>query len=107
MSFFLVRPTQLANSLVLGTVAERRIKVTWSGSMMMTSSQTTPLCYVNFRAQKGGWSLRDGGKGGGEVLNLEIIDVVNFIENNEFDVADEIGASIEHTPKNFSRHDET
>jgi len=46
-------------------------------------------------------------KGVGEVLNLKIIDVVNFIENDEFDVADEIGASIEHAPKNLSRHDET
>jgi hypothetical protein len=43
MSFFLVRPTQEANSLVLGTVAERRIKLTWSGNMIITSSHTTPL----------------------------------------------------------------
>jgi len=35
-------PTQSANSFVFGTVAERRIMLTWSGNIMMTSSQTTP-----------------------------------------------------------------
>lgn len=37
-----VRPTQSANSWTLGTVAERRIKVTWGGKRIRTSSHTTP-----------------------------------------------------------------
>ena len=40
--FFLVRPTQSANSNVLGTVALSITMPTCSGSMMMTSSHTTP-----------------------------------------------------------------
>jgi hypothetical protein len=27
---------------------------------------------------------------------LEIVDIMDFIENDEFDVADEIGATVEH-----------
>lgn len=37
-------PIQSANSSVLGTVALNRIMFTWSGSMISTSSQTTPRC---------------------------------------------------------------
>lgn len=37
-------PIQSANSRALGTVALRRIMDTWSGSMMSTSSHTTPRC---------------------------------------------------------------
>lgn len=36
-------PTQSANSRVLGTVADKRIMFTCAGSIMITSSQTTPL----------------------------------------------------------------
>src|ERR1700722_11636842 len=36
-------PIQSANSLVFGTVADKRMILTWSGSIMMTSSHTTPL----------------------------------------------------------------
>mmetsp|Transcript_16645 Transcript_16645/g.42686 ORF Transcript_16645/g.42686 Transcript_16645/m.42686 type:complete len:323 (-) Transcript_16645:661-1629(-) len=39
----LVRPTQSANSITLGTVALSRIMLTCAGSMMITSSHTTPL----------------------------------------------------------------
>lgn len=35
-------PTQSANSFVFGTVAESKMMLTWSGSIMITSSQTTP-----------------------------------------------------------------
>mmetsp|Transcript_2275 Transcript_2275/g.5364 ORF Transcript_2275/g.5364 Transcript_2275/m.5364 type:complete len:264 (-) Transcript_2275:641-1432(-) len=42
ISLRLVRPTQLANSSTLGTVALSRMMLTWAGSMMITSSQTTP-----------------------------------------------------------------
>jgi len=35
-------PTQSANSLVFGTVADKRMILTCSGSIMITSSQTTP-----------------------------------------------------------------
>ena len=38
----LVRPTQSANSMVLGVVADKNTTDTCSGSMMMTSSHTTP-----------------------------------------------------------------
>lgn len=37
-------PTQPANSLVFGIVADRRMMPTCSGSMISTSSQTTPRC---------------------------------------------------------------
>lgn len=37
-------PIQSANSRALGTVALRRMMDTWSGSMMSTSSHTTPRC---------------------------------------------------------------
>jgi len=37
-------PTQSANSTVFGTVADRRMMPTCAGSMMITSSQTTPRC---------------------------------------------------------------
>jgi hypothetical protein len=45
-----------------------------------------------------------GGVGEGD---LQIIDIVDFIEDDEFNVANEIGSSIKHTPKNFRRHDKT
>jgi len=35
-------PTQSANSMVFGTVAESRMTFTCAGSMMITSSHTTP-----------------------------------------------------------------
>lgn len=40
---FMTYPTHSANSFVFGTVALRRMILTWSGSIMITSSHTTPL----------------------------------------------------------------
>ena len=36
-------PTQSANSIAFGTVADKRMILTWSGSRISTSSHTTPL----------------------------------------------------------------
>jgi len=72
----------------LGTVAESRIRFTWSGNIIMTSSHTTPLYIISIpRTQPG--EVRKGG-------DLEIVDIVDFIEYDEFDVSNEICTTIKH-----------
>ena len=44
-------PTQSANSLVFGTVADSRMILTCSGNMIMTSSHTTPRWFISFFAR--------------------------------------------------------
>jgi hypothetical protein len=38
---------------------------------------------------------------------LRIVHVMHFIEDNEFDVSDQIGTTVEHASKNFRCHDQT
>jgi hypothetical protein len=82
-------PTQSANSLVLGTVAERRMMLTCSGNMMMTSSQTTPRwCQLQLYSR----------------AYFSVVDVVHLVEDDELNVADQVGSLVEHAAQNLGRH---
>lgn len=94
----LTYPTQSANSLVFGTVADNKIMLTCSGSMMMTSSQTTPRCKVSCCERAGYTELSS---------HLGIVYIVNLVENDKFDITNQISAFVEHASKNFCRHDQT
>jgi hypothetical protein len=107
MSFFLVRPTQEANSLVLGTVAERRIRLTWSGNMIITSSHTTPLYSTKSVSTNKRTSAKNKTERCSGDSDLQIIDVVNFIKDHEFDVPNDISPPVKHTPQNLRRHNQT
>jgi len=37
---------------------------------------------------------------------LLVVDIMNFIKNNKFDVANDISPTIQHTPENFCCHDQ-
>ena len=41
------------------------------------------------------------------VAHLGIIDIVHFIKDDKLDISDEIRSFIQHTPENFSSHDQT
>ena len=89
-------PTQSANSRVFGTVADRRIMFTWSGSMIMTSSQTTPRCGCFMYGPHSACTR----------AHLCIIDIVNFVEYDEFYISNQICSFVQHTTENFSCHHE-
>jgi len=50
----------------------------------------------------------DGREGGGgiQLRTSASLTVMHFAENDEFDIADEIRALIEHTPENLRGHDQ-
>lgn len=82
-------PTQSANSFVFGTVAESKTIPTCSGSMIMTSSQTTPRCVAEGKIIQLDPVCASRAQG---PSHLEVIDVVHLVEDHPFDISDQVGA---------------
>lgn len=87
-------PIQSANSRALGTVALRRMMETCSGSMMSTSSHTTPRCTrVGRRVSRGAEkTVRQGPRKTprSPSAHLSIVDIVDFIKDDPLQVPDDI-----------------
>lgn len=48
----------------------------------------------------------EGGEGENTFTHLCIVDVMHLVENNEFDVTDEVRTLVKHAPENLGSHDQ-
>jgi len=62
--------------------------------MMITSSQTTPRYFISLFVPS-----RQKTK-----AHLRIIDIVDFVKDDEFNISNQISSFIEHTSQNLGRH---
>ena len=67
--------------------------LTWSGNMMITSSQTTPRWKLPSARNESSLSNRHA--------HFEIVDVMDFIKDDPLDVANQISTFVQHAPQHF------